>query len=50
MSKDSYIPPKATPRRPPVEDVNNTDLMLGSVLLGIVVAVVVLIVVWAVTR
>jgi hypothetical protein len=50
LNKDTYIPPRPTPRMPPVEDVNNTDIMLGSVLLAFVIATVILAVIWAINR
>lgn len=45
-----YVNPKPAPRMPPVVDVNNTDLMLGVVVISLSVVVVLGGIVWAVWR
>lgn len=44
-----YVDPPPAPRMPPVVDVNNTDLMLGVVVLALG-AVALIVGVWAIWR
>jgi hypothetical protein len=44
----NYIPPKRTPRMPPVDQVNRSEVMLGSVLLALTIGCVIGAIFWAV--
>lgn len=44
------LAPVRAPRLPPVVEVNHTEVMLGAALLGLVMAFVVGVVVWACMR
>jgi hypothetical protein len=50
MGKVTYIPPKTTPRMPPIEDVNQSEVMLGGLLWAIVLVCLAGLVIWAVKR
>jgi hypothetical protein len=40
MSERIYVPPKSAPRYPPADHINNSDKMLGLVILAAAIALV----------